>query len=277
MMKHMNTQKGFTLIEIAVVFVILAALLAASIYPLTAQRESAHIAEAKIKLKEIQEALYGFAIAQDRIPCPTLPNNGGASVPLNPVTPATGPPDNCQSYHGFVPSTTLGISGSVNCDGLLLDPWGQPYRYSVTSTDDPVNGNPGYADFVVSDETSQVQIINLDPVIMTGPNQYLRVCRNLGVGCPASAPIDIVSDYAVAVIYSLGKPRSTSNAQEDQNAGEAAPLASSCGIASYEMPNDRFFYSAERREIVGQEFDDIMIWISPNILYSRLLQAGQLP
>jgi len=272
----MKSSQGFTLIEVAVVFVILAALLAASIYPLTAQRESAHIAQSKHKLAEIREAIYGFAIAQDRIPCPTLPNNGGASVPLNPATPATGPANNCQSYHGFVPSTTLGISGSVNCDGLLLDPWGQPYRYSVTSTDHPTLGNLGYHDFVVTNETSTVGIANLDPNLMPPPNNYLRVCRNLNISCPASGGVDLLSNNAVAVIYSIGKPRSTSNAQEDENAGETS-IASTCGLAAYGTANDNNFYAADRREIAGQEFDDILIWISPNILYAKLLQAGQLP
>jgi len=256
--RTMKSSQGFTLIEVAIVFTILAALLAASIYPLTAQRESAHIASTKVQLNEIQQAIYGFAIAQDRLPCPTTPGNGGVSQPENPAAA-------CATYHGFVPSSTLGISGSVNCDGLLLDAWGQPLRYSITNTD--VGGN-GAGDFIVANETSVVGIANLNP--------NLWICRDLTVDCAASAATDRVSSNAVAVIYSLGKPRSTSNAQEDENAGEAN-TGSTCGLANYAIANDTFFYAASRREIEGQEFDDILIWISPNTLYAKLLQAGQLP
>jgi len=256
--RTMKSSKGFTLIEVAIVFTILAALLAASIYPFTAQRESAHIAASKTKLNEIQEAIYGFAIAQDRLPCPTTPGTGGVSQPANPAA-------SCTTYHGFVPSSTLGITGNVNCDGLLLDAWGQPYRYSVTNTD--VGGN-GADDFIVTNETSVVGIANLNP--------DLWICRDLAVDCSTSLATNRVSSNAVAVIYSLGKPRSTSTAQEDENAGEAS-TGSTCGISNYAIANDRFFYAADRREIPGQEFDDILIWISQNTLYAKLLQAGQLP
>lgn len=262
MIIQIKQQQGFTLIEIAVVFVIISVLLAASIYPLTAQRESAHIASTKSQLAEIEEAIYGFAVSQGRIPCPTLPNNGGVALPENPVTPPTAA-TNCQSYHGFVPSTTLGISGSVNCDGLLLDAWGQPYRYSVT--DDDFNTN-GYDDFITPGEINSVGVANLQP--------DLQLCRDLGAACTSGAANKVTSN-AVVVIYSLGKPRSTSNAQENENAGEAT-IASSCGLAAYAIANDEFFYAAERREQAGREFDDILVWISPNILYSKLLQAGYL-
>lgn len=267
MNNNLKNQQGFTLIEIAVVFVILAAILAASIYPLGAQRESSKIASSKKQLSEISEAVYGFAIAQGRLPCPTLPNSGGLSLPANPATPPNAA-TNCQSYHGFVPSTTLGVDGSVNCDGLLLDAWNQPYRYSVTSVDNGAFGNAGYDDFITPGEISNVGINNLAP--------DLQVCRNLDSNCPGSAAIDIVSSNAIAVIYSLGKPRGTSNADEDENAGETT-VASGCGLPNYATANDRFFYAAERREIVNQEFNDILVWLSPNILYAKLLQAGQLP
>jgi len=257
MIKNLKYQQGFTLIEVAVVFVILAALLAASIYPLTAQRESAHITQSKIQLAEIQEAIYGFAIAQGRIPCPAEPGNGGVAEPINTVT-------GCDSDHGFIPSATLGISGSVNCDGLLLDAWGQPYRYSVTGSDSTGSGN---SDFTVSGEINSASLPTLNP--------NLKICRNLDVGCPASTGTNVITENAVAVIYSLGKPRSTSNAQEDENAGEAT-IASTCGLDTYDIANDNNFYAAERREIVEQEFDDILVWISPAILYAKLLQANRI-
>lgn len=248
----MKSQQGFSLIEVAIVFVIISFLLAAAIYPLTAQRESTSIAESKQKLEEIQEAIYGFAIAQGRLPCPTRPGDGGIS--------ATDVNGNCLSYHGFVPASTLGISGSVNCDGLLLDAWGQPYRYSVTDNDS--NGN-GFGDFIVAGEITSANIATLNP--------NLKICRNLAVGCPGSTAVDTLTLSAVAVIYSMGKPHTTNTAQENENAGEST-TASTCDLGDYAIANDNFFYGANRGDI----YNDILLWISPNILYSRLLQANRI-
>jgi len=37
----------------------------------------------------------------------------------------------CSNAHGFVPVSSLGLVGRIDADNLLLDPWGQPYRYSA--------------------------------------------------------------------------------------------------------------------------------------------------
>lgn len=253
-------QHGFTLIEMAIVFLIIGALLSYTFMPLRAQLETANIKEARGKLAEIEQAIYGFAIANGRLPCPTLPGEGGLSMPQD-------PPDACDSYIGFVPSGTLGLKGEANCDGLLVDPWGRPYRYSVTDND--FDGG-GIDDFVVSNELSNVGINNAAP--------DLRVCRNLGAACnSATAAADIIADNVVAVIFSMGTKGRANSTAENENAGEGGTLASTCGLSAYPIGNDRFYYAANRREIAGQEFDDNLIWISPHILYGKLLQAGQIP
>jgi prepilin-type N-terminal cleavage/methylation domain-containing protein len=259
-------QHGFTLIEMAIVLLILAALLSYTFMPLRAQLETANIKEARGKLAEIEQAIYGFAIANGRMPCPTLPGQGGLSVPQNPTPPNA----SCNSSIGFVPSVSLGLKGETNCDGLLLDPWGRPYRYSVT--DDDSGDGDGNDDFVVSNELRDVGVAN------AGPD--LRVCRNLDAACLAgagTAPEDRIADNVVAVIFSMGTKSRANSAAEDENAGEGGTLASTCGLAAYPIGNDRFYYAAQRREIAGQEFDDQLIWISPSILYGKLLQAGQIP
>lgn len=256
-------QHGFTLIEMAIVLVILAALLSYTFMPLRAQLETANIKEARGKLAEIEQALYGFAIANGRLPCPTLPGEGGLSMPQDPTPPNA----SCNSSIGFVPSVSLGLKGETNCDGLLLDPWGRPYRYSVTDSDFDGDGND---DFVVSTELRDVGIADAAP--------DLRVCRNLDAACSGgTVAADVIADDVVAVIFSMGTKSRSNNATENENAGEGGTLASTCGLTAYPIGNDRFYYAASRREIAGQEFDDNLIWISPHLLYGKLLQAGQIP
>ena len=247
-------QYGFTLIEVAIVFVIIAALLSYVFMPLRAQLETANINKARSKLAEIEESIYGFAIANGRIPCPTIPGVSGIEDPLNTAT-------DCNNYIGFVPSGTLGIKGEVNCDGLLTDPWGRPYMYSVT--DSNISGN---GDFVVPDG-----IRDAGGPASTAPN--IKVCNDLNVNCTAGGG-SASTENAVAVIFSMGTRTRANSTEEDENAGEGPNMPSTCGLPAYELGNDAQYYSAQRIEVAGQEFDDIVIWISPNILFSKLLQAG---
>jgi len=267
-------QNGFTLVEIAIVFIIIAVLLSYTFMPLRAQLETKNIKEARSKLVEIEEALYGFAIANNRLPCPTRPGLNGIANPADPTIAAT---PHCNGdaaiagYIGFVPSNTLGIKGEVNCDGLLTDPWGRPYRYSVTNVDGigaalPPGAGDNSADFVVTDA------IRLEG----GPNFVnpdIKVCNNLAVNCTAGGGTASTSS-AVAVIFSMGTKQRANNAGENENAGEGGTIASTCGLPAYPIGSDQQYYAAQRIEEIGNEFDDIVIWISPNLLYSKLLQAG---
>ena len=253
-----KNNSGFSLIEIAIVLVIIGALISAAIMPLTAQRDTNNIKKARTELKTIEEALYGFAIANGRLPCPADDVSNGVEAAT-----ANGAGWDCDVPMGFIPAVTLGLQGSVNCDNLLVDPWGNPYRYSVTSAEN--GGSPG-ADFVSSGDIAAVQPINLLP--------DLRVCGNVLANCTAaSGAADIVADNVVAVFFSMGKQWQNPSAVEDENAGESAQIA---GCMNYDVSNDRFFYAGSSIETGANQFDDIVTWISPNILYAKLLAAGQL-
>ena len=108
-----------------VVMVIVGLMLGGLMMSLSQMTENTRRSDAKAQLAEVEEALYGFAQTNGRLPCPAIPSSAGAESPVG-VEPVR--------QHGFVPSTTLGLKGSVNTDGLLLDPWGNPLRYSVTNT-----------------------------------------------------------------------------------------------------------------------------------------------
>jgi len=285
-MMNIPMQKGFTLIEIAIVFIIIAVLLSYTFMPLRAQLETANIKKAHAKLIEIEEALYGFAIANNRLPCPTFPGNAGLSNPEDPTGTAT---QHCNAsaaisgYIGFVPSSTLGIKGEVNCDGLLVDPWGRPYHYSVVNVDGkPTAGDDDdIGDFVVSGGL-RAQALSTGIPGNTGPNSVqpnIKVCNDLGSNCtsaPGAGGGVASTKSAVAVIFSMGTRQRANSGREDENAGEGGTVASTCNLPAYKIGNDAQYYAAQRIETGSNQFDDILIWISPNILYSKLLQAGHL-
>ena len=240
---------GFTLIEVAIVMLILAVLISAAILPLRGQRQTANINTARDDIEAIEEALYGFAIANGRLPCPTQPGVGGVEQPAGGIC--------VNGSIGFVPSTTLGLKGDVNCDGLLVDPWGRPYLYSVTTV---LAGNNTYT-------RSGVGSIQDVTITALAGQPALRICTDSACGTN-------LTDEAVAVIISTGE-NTAASADQLQNAGEAA-IASGC-TTNYGVSADNDYVYHTAVEEAGNEFDDIVSWISPNILFAKMLAAGRLP
>jgi prepilin-type N-terminal cleavage/methylation domain-containing protein len=117
-------QQGFSLIEMAMVLVILGFLLAGLMMPLSSQHAAQKREEAKQQLEDIRNAIIGFAQVNNRLPCPASPLSNGVSVPNMSAV--------CTAGNNLVPYVTLGLSGTIVA-GRLLDPWQQPILYYITS------------------------------------------------------------------------------------------------------------------------------------------------
>ena len=89
-----STQYGFSLIEMAVVMIILAMLLGGLVAPLTAQIDQRNMNETRQSLAEIKEALIGFAVTSGRLPCPAISAANGDEKVTCVVLGATKPPIN---------------------------------------------------------------------------------------------------------------------------------------------------------------------------------------
>lgn len=111
----MRRVRGFSLLEIAVVLVILTLLLSGFLLPLGAQVEMRQYGEARANLAEVREALIGYALSNGRLPCPDLDGDG-----------AEGPcPSPAADVEGGVPWASLGVRRS--------DAWDQGLRLRVSS------------------------------------------------------------------------------------------------------------------------------------------------
>ena len=112
--RRTDAVSGFTLVELAVVLVIIGLIVGGLIRPLASQMEQARRADAEKALQQIHEALLGYAIVGQRLPCPDTDGDGRA--------------DAC-----------TGSSGAVNVGGLPWadlgapreDPWGNAWIYAV--------------------------------------------------------------------------------------------------------------------------------------------------
>lgn len=238
-------QRGFTLTEMAVVMVIVALLSGGLMVTLSTSKDIADINETRRQLSAVTDALLGFAASQGRLPCPASSTSGGAESPLDSGL-CTDP------RNGYLPASTLGIS-PVDAQGLAIDQWGNPIRYAVF---------PNTIDSVANPFTTPgaMKSIGLEKLAVSGSNtrKLLNVCGLYGTVSAANCgSATKLTESAVAVVFSQGKNGSNSmSSHESENTDNDIILISGTPTAT---------------------FDDIVVWISPNVLYHRMITAGRLP
>ena len=94
---YLKNQQGFTLLELAIVMAILGILMGGILVAVSETTENARRTETRQQLENLREALYGFAQANGRLPCPALPNSMGREKP-NGTDFFTTSGGECESY-----------------------------------------------------------------------------------------------------------------------------------------------------------------------------------
>ncbi len=230
---------------------IVSLLLGGMLLPLSAQQDVRAYGDTQKILSEARDALLGYAMANDRLPCPASSTSNGVESMSSPGV-CTNPHD------GYFPAATLGLT-PVDSSGYLIDGWGSDsynrIRYAVTTA----NTNS----FTTSSGMKNTGVTVLAP--------DLQVCSTgasmANAGNPATAACaagKALATDAVAVIYSLGKNAGTAGAGTEET-HNPNPLAT--------IPADRAFVSAPQ----GSSSDDQMVWLSKSTLFNRLVAAGRLP
>jgi len=245
-----NKQQGFTLIELAVVLVIVGVLAGTFLSTLGGRIDTTRRAETADDLGVIKQALYGYAMSQlnPALPCPdlrsfldvtapNLPNDGLAD--LDPADPSR-----CDNnvYVGNLPWQTLGLGFS--------DAWDNRYTYWVSSS---------YVD------TAGFTLVT------AGPASTIQT--------RSGVIANTLSTNAIAVVTSHGKNGyGTLNVQNVFT--PAVPVANIDEIENADGA-DQVYMSRSKTEAgvnaaVG-EFDDLLMWISDYELKAKMVEAGALP
>ena len=229
-----SAQHGFSLVEMAVVMVILAMLIGGLLSPLTAQIDQRNMNETQKSLFEIKQALTGFAVTTGRLPCPAISaSNGDEKVTCVALA----------DRHGYIPWAMLGVP--------KLDAWGRMFRYSVTPAYAGPVGTLVLSPPTARDITIQTRDATGTLVNVTNPNNIPAVVLSHGKnGYGATDDLGAVT--------SVPAP----NVDETTNATNATTFVD-------QVPKDT--------GSAGGEYDDIVTWISPNILFSNMVAAGRLP
>lgn len=234
----MKTSTGFSLVEMAMVLLIVSLLIGGLLTPLSGQMTQQQIKQTNTTLREIKEALVGFAITQRRLPCPDYPPP--ASAPLTDVIDGVEDinsiydvEERCKDgYEGFLPWATLGVERE--------DAWGNPFRYRVIS---------GYA-YVAPSEPPPLP---LDEFIKSDGELKDELKSNLKIQDFDGNYLSVQSGDTriVAIIFSYGK--------------DGQPYSE----------NDGTNLTYVEDSYVENRFDDILVRISSNTLFNRLVASGR--
>jgi prepilin-type N-terminal cleavage/methylation domain-containing protein len=243
----MTTQRGFTLIEMAIVLVIITIMIGGLAMPLSAQIQARRIAETRADMGAIRDALIGYAMShtfthgsgavRHYLPCP---DNGSPATGVEASRSSTG---RCPSTRGTLPWRTLGVKGQ--------DVWGNRYTYAVTleyandqngfvSTPSP--STPGDLNIFPDAGCSVASVAENVPVVVASHGPNGRGAQNMSGGTPLTA--------------------AALPADERQNLitpSAVSPCSNTTSFVSH-APSDTF--------------DDLIVWLSANELFNRVCLTG---
>lgn len=249
-LNFVDKARGFSLVEMAMVIVILGLVLSALLLPLQAQRNQVFQTETENTLETARRALLGFAQANGRLPCPAVAASNGLEDPVGGGT--------CTSQLGFLPAATLGVR-PTDTSGFAMDAWENRIMYAVAQDN---AGGAGTPDFTTAGDMNTVGITALQP--------ELRVClSSAGVtaaACSGGTESNYAINNAVAVIYSLGTTGAQASGGDDEDENPSVPATDSVFVS----------HDVTATGAANGEFDHLFTWISPYVLYNAMIEAGQL-
>jgi prepilin-type N-terminal cleavage/methylation domain-containing protein len=276
---YYRKQLGFTLVEMAIVLVIIGLLVSAFLAPLRAQRELRDYSETKQKIVTIKEGLLGFAVSNKRLPCPDTDGDGLENLAAPLVldnTPAPGQSTQtftCINLEGLLPFQTLGVD--------KIDSWSNLFSYRVApafSTRTLEWSSNGASGNVLSDTYFILSSVGNITIRTRGDNPATA-------GITESKFVSNLVTNAAAIIISHGK----NGYGAITNSGAILPLPPVLNIDETSNTNigtnkiSRFAISTSNAcsDIVEGssycEFDDQIDWLPSNLIFNRMVATGQLP
>lgn len=259
--------QGFTLVELAMVLFIVTLLLGGMLVPLAAQLEGRQRRAAEEQLEQIREALIGYALINGYLPCP--------STTSDPTSPQYGVEDSrtggrCNfsedmpgwTGDGILPWKTLGLNSGLDPWGVnrtkSTDPWVGYWRYRVQRafTDDTNR-------FSLTTPAGDPGGVEPEVLCVVDANDNLLVAA---------------SETPIAIVYSTGPNR---EANRENRKYERTSPSSDC-ITSSDPGKPPIRYTGgpafdEKNPNPDIAFDDLTIWLTRPMLFSRLVMAGVLP
>jgi prepilin-type N-terminal cleavage/methylation domain-containing protein len=251
-----NNHLGFSLVEMAIVLLIVGLLVGGLLPGLGSQMEKNRASDTQSTLNTVTEALFGYAAGHGgSLPCPATVASAGFA---DPATAGTTNGICTSPFAGFVPGRLLGLT-PLNADGFVIDAWGNPIRYSVATMN--IGGGSTNRAITVENGVRNMGIASFGTFATYAPatNTLLLVCASAtGITATTCGPAtNLISNDAVAVLYSYG-PSGIIGSGTDEGENN---------------DGDQFYVSHPKTDT----FDHIVQWIPRNTFVSKMLSAGALP
>lgn len=247
MKANQTTLRGFTLVELTIVMVIVALLLGGLLVPLSAQQDVRQLAETEKQLTETRDALVGYAQINGRLPCPSSDQNGKEN--RDAVTLQ------CARPYGFLPWVELGVRPA--------DPWGRLLSYRVSSAFSQ-SGTNGTYPVLTTAAAAQLQILGRNP-----DNSQSELTN----GAPLEVVFVILSHgkngyHGINTDGSVGPTDiGITNPDEDTNRDAVTTIGTTRFISRTFTPSSTPTIGA---------FDDQLLWVPRSVLINRLITAGKI-
>jgi prepilin-type N-terminal cleavage/methylation domain-containing protein len=270
-------QRGFSLVEIALVLLIAGLALGAGISLLNSKLAQSKIDNTKAKTEAVRVALVNYVGQNFRLPCPADPSivrgaaNYDTAMPnaIGPCTASAGLITNVGGAapqgvsRGTVPCATLGLPEDTCIDG-----WGVRLTYfvqnsAVVLTRETVSGMRG-----------TMTVHTITPPAAAAPAAGLAPTGNQINACNTTANDNSCNLAAVAIIISHGANRGGGFLP---TSATAFPGVVGTDISSYEGENTNNniqFIQNDFVETGANSFDDILVAVVPRDVVSTLNQTG---
>lgn len=226
---------GFTLVEMAIVLVILGIILSMLITPLTMQREMLNRDKTRVLLNQTSEALIGYAVVNGYLPCSdtkVIPDGIESRL-------ASGA---CDKVDGVLPWNTLGIE--------RVDAWDHYFYYRVDATfSNSLNL------FAIKDA------VGASGIKITGDAGALTSTD--------SRPVTLVMSYGENGLGAINTIQATPS--------NKMPAPVSVDEKENVDGDSDYVSRAPSSKQSVNEFDDMLVWVSPKVLINRMIVAQRLP
>lgn len=249
--------RGFSLVEIAIVLVVIGLLVAGGVQGLAAVTATKGVAKTEQRMATIQSALTLYVIQNGCLPCPTLPN--ATSGPTGRATDGTayssgcGAGTACTVTHGIVPWVNLGMARDD-----VIDAYGNFIGYAVS---------PGSATQLCNSVATPALNISNTSLVKSGISTY--PCGSLTVNDADGTEQTTVAAY-VLISHGLdgsGGYTSSGSQKADFNASglQTCNTVTTTGLTA--CPTVGYVTdSAKGRNFGRGYFDDIVKFVSAPVL-----------
>lgn len=254
--RRRRPQSGFTLIEIAVVLLIVTFLMVGGVRLLSSTQEGLRARLTRQNMDAVKAALQAYMVRAGRLPCPAVETSTTTDATYGTEAPT---PGTCTGttvldavgFRGVVPWKTLGMTTETAFDG-----WGRQLTYAVTNT----ATNTPTATTTLSGLRSSLTLHSAAPVSLGLPPTGNQVNA-----CSTTANDNVCNGAAAVMLVSHG--------QNSLGAYNVTGVRSPLPTSASEVENtdaDRNFVLAEP----SSDFDDIVMPMSPSELLAPLLLQG---